>query len=261
VQLAGGFEQGSHHFVARVLGLIGKVTLFDAATVGLNLLREVAWNNPVLPVLLLFSLSARRTLPLPLKLSAVSIAITLLVVLVMLPSQDHGWGYRYVQCFLGPLCLIAAHGWIELVPASVVASPAPWRPLFAACIFMLLALLPAQAWQVHAFIDRHRSIRQTLSTASADVVVMDDRGLFYGEDYAANDPFLNARPVFLNLEKLDNSLIDRLCARGLSVALFDRVEGVARGALLVHTDPLPDWPDGRRAHLLAAPCLTPLRTR
>ncbi len=266
VHLGGGFEGGSRFFFERFASLLGKFTLFDVATVALNLVRMLAWNNPILPALLVIAFACRRGLPLPLRLSMGGVVATLLVVLFVLPSQGHGWGYRYLHGYLGVLCLIGAYGWMEAFKPVAASDAATGRsrsmaPIAAICAFTLLVLLPAQASQVHTFINHHKGTYAAIAKARADIVIVDDRHLFYGEDFGRNDPFLRNKPLFLTLDRLEPALIDRLCARGLTVSFFDRTEGVALGALKIHDEALPDWRDGRRAHLLAVPCLVPLGVR
>ena len=189
------------------------------------------------------------------------LCLTLLVVLFLLPFQGHGWGYRYMHGYIGVICLIAAHGWIRLVPAGRAATPAAWAPIAAACAFTMLVLLPAQALQIHAYVAPHARPFAAIAHTRADIVVVDERTIFYGEEFVRNDPFLRAKPVLLNLAQLEPKQIKSLCERGAKVSIFDRDVGAAHGALILDPAMPPDWPDARKAVLQSLPCLIPLAAR
>ena len=261
VALAGGAQSGVGFLIQRMMELLRDISLGGLALMALNLLRFIAWQNPMLPVLVLVAAYCSRPLPTQLRLAAIGLLLTLVVVLVLLPFQAHGWGYRYMHGYIGVLCLLAAHGYVSLVPDMHVKVAAIWPSFAAACGFVLLVMLPGQALQVHAYVAQHARPLAVIASAAADVVVVDERSMFYGEDFVRNDPYLRNRPLIMNLEQLPAGLIAKLCQRGLEISLFDRDAGAAMGAFLLDNAPLADWPDRRKKALQTSPCLVPLARR
>ena len=258
VALAGGFEGGTSFFVQRVLGLLLDISPFGLATMVMNMLRMVAWNNPVLPVFIVIGLLAWRQLPRPLLLAAAGAGLTVLAMFVLLPYQGHGWGYRYLQGFIGPLCLIAGFGWMQI--ADGIGQARARVPLIAACLLSLIVILPLQAYQVRAYVGRHAAAFDVLLRQAADIVLVDDREMYYGEELVRNDPFLRNKPLFLHLPQLTPRLLRDLCARGHKLTLFDRDQAIPLNVAIPGA-PLGDLPGGLTAAMATLPCLVPFNAK
>jgi hypothetical protein len=99
------------------------MTLFawpDMATAllhGMNLSLLLAWNAPLMAILVLVVfLRLRRASPVIVDLAA-GVVLTLLFFTLFPSTQGHGWGYRYAFQVLGSLALIAADGVPRLLSA------------------------------------------------------------------------------------------------------------------------------------------------
>jgi hypothetical protein len=205
---------------------------------GVNLLRFLAWQTPILIPLAVVGLLAgheqnqnRTNLAL-----AAGIALTLAAMLVLMPYQGHGWGYRYLHGFLGSLALIAAQGWIWVTGRGTQASRAPALAVLLSALGSLFVLLPWQAYQVHAFVNPYASAVAAIEHSGAEVVIVDPTDIWFGEDLVRNDPFLRTAPKVLSLPRLDETRLSELCRRG-DVAIFDREDAQRLGMRIVQSQP------------------------
>jgi hypothetical protein len=196
-----------------------------------NLLRFVAWQNPILlPLAVVGYRWARVSQGIAGELAA-GLMFTLLAMFVILPAQGHGWGYRYVHGLIGSLALLAGYGWIALsMRASRCEMAASMTMFVIAGGVACLLLLPAHARSAHDFAVPYARARATIEHAPTDLVVVDKSGLWFARDLARNDPFLRNRPKVLDLDSLSETDVADLCAR-YSIALFDRSQGLAFGIL------------------------------
>jgi hypothetical protein len=132
-------------------------------------------------------------------------------------------GYRYLHRYDGISCVIAAQTWVFLVPSSH-RSPSPAvQILSAALAFGVIVQLPGQAWQVRHFITPPAAASRAIARSDADIVVVDQRGLFSPEDLVRNDPFLRNRPLTLDLERLGDRELVGLCVAGRRLAVVQSV--------------------------------------
>jgi hypothetical protein len=220
-----------HHVVAMIdIGLAGFLLM------GLNLLRFLAWQSPILVPLALVGLFAARGRNATVVPLAAGIVLTLGVVLVLIPFQGHGWGYRYLHGFLGSLSLIAAQGWIHVTERAPRMARTPALALLSSVLLSLFVLLPWRAYQVHAFVEPYASAAEAIKHAGADVVVVDPTNIWFGQDLVRNDPFLRTSPKVLSLPKLDEALLTDLCRRH-DVAIFDREAARQLGMRIVQSLP------------------------
>jgi hypothetical protein len=220
-----------HHVVALIdIGPAGFLLM------GLNLLRFLAWQSPLLVPLALVGLFTARARNAVVVQLAAGIVLTLGVVLVLMPFQGHGWGYRYLHGFLGSLSLIAAQGWIHVTERGPRTARTPALALSSSVLLSLFVLLPWRAYQVHAFVGPYASAAEAIKHARADVVIVDPTNIWFGQDLVRNDPFLRASPKVLSLPKLDETLLTDLCRR-YDVAIFDQGDARQLGMRIVPSLP------------------------
>jgi len=219
---------GSGYFAATLRMLVGDLGPTAIGTMSENLLRLLTWQNPLTLPLALVGVAAVRRRP-GLWPFVAGIGLTLAVVGVLMPYQGHGWGYRYLHGLLGSLCLLAGWGW-----AGLTDRLSPERRGEATVGFVLAAaaslvvLLPMRAWQAHAFVAPYAAAERAIQASSAPVVVVDPRGLLFGDDLARNDPWLERGPKVLDLRALTPALATTLRSSG-PVALFDARSPAAQG--------------------------------
>jgi hypothetical protein len=235
------------HGAVGPVGLLDRLRLLsgrrDANTTPLmlaNLIRFVSWQNPVAVALAVLALpKAIRSGGI---FSSLVIGPLLMVVLVyfILPWQGHGWGYRYLHGFLGSVCLLAGAAWVRLTsPANDGVYRAAWTTIWVAFAFCIFCLLPWRAVQVSRFIGPFAAARAAMMHSSADVLLVDPTGVFFGGDLVRNDPLLRDRPKIMDLSFLDEAQVRRLCARG-DVAVFDRLDAARFGMRLTAAEPDPE---------------------
>jgi hypothetical protein len=137
-------------------------------------------------------------------------------------------------------------GWTHL-EAIGKASPRVLHAGLAASLAVSLALLlPLRLVQVADFVRPYASARAAIERTPADLVLVDPGGLFYADDLVRNRPFLDQRPIAVDLAYLKPAQLDGLCA-GRTVALFGVAEGARYGI--------------RRTGRWATPALDELRRR
>jgi hypothetical protein len=233
---AAAADIGALYFVQRVYAMID-LSLKGPLLMGLNLLRFLAWQSPLLIPLALVGLFARRNRDWTIISLAAGILLTLGVVLVLMPFQGHGWGYRYLHGFLGSLSLIAAQGWIHVTDRGPLTARTPILALSSSVLLSLFVLLPWRAYQVHAFVEPYASAAESIKHSSAGVVIVDATDIWYGEDLVRNDPFLGASPKVLSLWNLDEARLSELCRR-YDVAIFDQIGARRLGIRIVPSLPV-----------------------
>ena len=116
--MAEAADGGILQFVHRVVHMVD-LNAGSFAQLGLNVLRFVAWQSPLLIPLAAVGLTAGREGNRTIVALVGGIALTLTAVLVLMPFQGHGWGYRYLHGLLGSFSLIAAQGWIYVTDRGV----------------------------------------------------------------------------------------------------------------------------------------------
>lgn len=221
----GAADVGAGYFQARVVNLLTHVDPAGWGLMAKNLLRFTVWQNPLTVALALWGGWAAVRAGGLLRAVVLGMAATVLLMTVILPTQGHGWGYRYLHGFLGGLCLLAAYAWIGLTQGQGAEERRRGWTLAVVCVgFSLLVLLPVRAWQVRGFIAPYAEAYAAIARADADVVAVDATGMFYAEDLVRNDPWLRNRPKVIDLVAIDDAQIRALCATQ-SVVVFDRTGG------------------------------------
>jgi len=236
VPMAQSADVGMGYFFERIAGMID-LSAGGVFYMALNLLRFLAWQTPLAIPLAFVGLVAARKRNQTLVDLAAGMALTLVAMLVLMPFQGHGWGYRYLHGFLGGLALMAAQGWIAVTDRDEKTARAPALVLVAGLLVSLVVVLPWQAFQVNAFVRPYASATAAITSAKADVVIVDPDNIWYGQDLARNDPFLRARPKVLSLPWLDETRLRELCRR-YDVAIFDRADAQQLGLRIVSSQPV-----------------------
>jgi len=251
---------GGGWFVQRALAVLSGIRIGNLGPMALSLVRFVTWQNPLMaPLAVAGALAAERAKG-HLRALVLGVFLTIIAMLFLVPSQTHGWGYRYLHGLLGSIALLAAWSWSRLTaPLSPDAQRAAAGGLVAACALSLLVLTPIRAWQAWAYSHPYALANARIQAAKADIVLVDDTGAhaFNAGTIVRNDPFLAAGPKVMAIEVLDDDQIAALCARH-SIAVFDGDDAAALG---VDTVRLAPDPDATRVRALMAQlkCGGPLR--
>ena len=232
LRVAGGPMQqaadvGLVYFISRISELLD-FSLLGFVLMLFNLFRLLSWQSLLFLPLVVLGLMACRSRDRTLVCLALGAIGTLGLVWVILPYQGHGWGYRYLHGCLGGLALIAAHGWVKLSERDAVTRANASTMLLAGAAVSILVLLPWRAYQVHAFVQPYAAAVGAIERSKADVVVVDIRDIWFGQDLVRNDPFLSKSPKVLSLRDLDETMLRELCG-GRDIAIFDRQDAVGFG--------------------------------
>ena len=250
---AAGADLGGADLPGHTLGLV-RTALTPAGPLAMadNLLRFVAWQNPLTIVLALAGVGGSvwtRRRPdeggrgdgalWPL---TAGIALTLAAMLLLEPSQGYGWGYRYLHGLLGSASLLAAAAWVRLVRPGEASAERGWAVLGLTSVFVALVAAPIQFAQARALIAPFARAEAAIQGARvgdaipAGVVIVDATGVWYGLDLVRNDPFLAQGPKVVALQALTEPGVRALCGQG-RVALFDRADARRYGVLTFDTPP------------------------
>lgn len=223
----------------------------------LNLARLVAWNHPLLLPLGWAGIRARQVLSRRYTLASALVAgivLTSVIMLAILPSQGHGFGYRYLHGLIGSAILLAIYGWQALRANAFERTD--WSVMLRLTSWMaLLVLIPAQMEFAHRYYTTNARLSRRIESSGADYAVVRERGAIFAADLAINRPDLDNRPIRLLGERIDGTLARNLCRTGPSVALFG-------SAFLAPIDttrailPVPDtrWTSDMTAMLESAGC-------
>lgn len=254
---SGPSGQGLAEFTHRSIMLASQFQLADPALMAANLVRFIAWQNPLAVALgaVGAGLAVRERHPTMWPLVA-GLVLTTVAMLLIMPFQGHGWGYRYLHGLIGSLCLLAAFAWVRLVDPAAAVSRRAWAGLAIASAFSLLAALPIRAWQVTNFIAPYATALDAIEHTPADVVIVDPSGLWYGVDLVRNDPFLTRTPKVMDLEAMSADQIRALCASD-KIAVFDKGSAAASGITRVDDGPHPQAA-AMRALMRALRCGVPI---
>ncbi len=233
---------GAGWFATRVGNAFSAIRIDALGAMAESLVRFVAWQNPLTVPLALAGAAAAFRAKGHLRALAIGVILTILVVLIAVPSQTHGWGYRYLHGLLGSVCLIAAWSWTRLTDRlSPEARAGARRAFVAACAISLVLLTPLHAWQAWSYAAPYAQADAAIRAAPADVVIVDngDGRWFDMGTLVRNDPYLERGPKVMLLSALDEASLRRLCATH-SVATFDGANAVALGIDIVPLTPEPE---------------------
>ena len=239
---APGAGVGGRWLVERVRDVLGGIGIGNIGPMALSLVRFVTWQNPlVAPLAVAGALAAERAKG-DMRALVLGVFLTLTAMFLLVPSQTHGWGYRYMHGLLGSICLIAAWTWSRLTAnLSAEVKRAADGGLVAACAISLLVLTPIRAWQAWVYCHPYAMANARILASKADVVVVDDTGAhgFNGGTLVRNDPLLTEGPKVMAIEALDDDQIVDLCQHH-SVAIFTGDDLALLGGDTVKLAPDPD---------------------
>jgi hypothetical protein len=247
---------GQGWLMGRIAPLLAKMDVSNLIFMAASLIRFMTWQNLLLaPLAIVGGVAALRTSG-PFRPLALGIVLTLLLVAALVPTQIHGWGYRYLHGLLGSACLLAIHGWGRLTGA--LAEPARRRAQAAfvvICLVSGLILIPARAWQTRQFSHPHAVAYASIIAQRTDVVLVDNGTVgFDMGSFVRNDPFLMARPKIMLLTMLTPDQLTDLCSRH-SVSVWDARNPAARGLPTFDLPAAARRAAELRAHLRTIDCI------
>ncbi len=243
----GRASHGMAPFLGEVVELLKAFSWSGIDLMAKNLTRFLAWQNPIVVPLAFIGIFLLRRFDSPLAALAIGLVLTTIAMFVLLPLQAFGWGYRYLHGFVGSLCLLAAAGWVLVVPIAGRAGGEQgrafgWASLGLASAFSCLVLLPMRAFEVRAWVAPYMTAEQAIQTAPTDLVFVDTDGVGFGALLIRNDPFLKNRPIVMNLAGLTPADVSTLC-KGHSASLFDERDAERFGLVKMDLGPEPDARD------------------
>jgi hypothetical protein len=214
VEKSAASAAGASFLLARIAKLFANLSIDAPLTMGFNVLRFIAWQNPVLVPLAIASWPAIRSDEGIARPLAAGILLTIAAMLVLIPWQGLGWGYRYLHGLIGSFCLLGAYGWRSLGEGDGRRSV-----LAATSAVALLIFLPLQLKLAHDYAEpRARAFAKATSTDADIVFIVPAEDLF--DDLVRNSPDLSNRPKIMDLRKLSKAQIELLC-RSHRIAFFD----------------------------------------
>ena len=176
-----------------------------------NFLRFFTWQNLFLFPLLVFAARATiRTRDAMMTAMFASLALTPIAISILLPFQGHGWGYRYMHGLIGLSCLLGAAGWRELHRQHASAATI----VLTGAGLSALVISPFLLWKANELVSPHAEAARALRSIDADIVVVRDFDVIYGEDAVFNAPHLENRPILVAATLLEADDVQSLCARG-----------------------------------------------
>jgi hypothetical protein len=237
----GASAVGVSFFIERVERMLRDFSLSGPETMVQNLLRFVAWQHPLMLVLLVPGMALGWKVGGIFRALAAGIVLTLLAMLVLMPYQDIGWGYRYVHGLIGNAALLAAFGWSALaLEAEPSERGAAWGVMGATTAAALLLLLPIHALQMHGYLSPYTRANAAIASRKSDAVVIETISIYHGIELVRNDPYLRNRPLTFDIGLLDEALIRELCSR-MSVSVFDGNEAERFGVVRVDPTTHPEY--------------------
>ncbi|MFI4972999.1 MAG: hypothetical protein ACHP84_00500 [Caulobacterales bacterium] len=231
---------GAGWFAARVGDLLKHVNPGALGIMAESLVRFVTWQNPLAAPLALLGVGGAMRAKGVMRCLVLGVVLTLVVMTLLVPSQTHGWGYRYLHGLMGSVCLLAVWSWARLTEGLPAAAKDRASVAFvAACAVSAAVLLPLRAWQAHGYAHPYVLADAAIRRAPAQVVIVDDDAPWFDEGAVVrNDPDLRNNPKVMYLAALDEAGLRAVCAR-YSVLNFDGRQAARFG---METIPLPASP-------------------
>jgi hypothetical protein len=177
-----------------------------------NIFRFISWQSFALIVLFTFGIASIRKSDTAVRNLAWAIGLSIIPYLLLMPSQGHGWGYRFLHPLLANFALIAVHGWVCL--RSRVSSE--FRVQFAgglcaATILFAAVSFPARMNQAYSINHPFATAAKYIRTLDTDIVLIDSKSIWFGNDFIRNDPLLRNRPKIMAADQLDDKSLAILC--------------------------------------------------
>jgi hypothetical protein len=248
---------GANYFINQINYFLGRGDAGNFGLMALNLVRFVTWQNILLAPLLFVGGKIAIDKGGPLRPMAIGLLVVPTLLTIVLPTQVHGWGYRYLHGFLGAAALLAVGGWMQITASLDAAQKRLANKGFAAAsLLSLLVLFPFQAAEARSFSHPLAASYRAIAERREDFVLLDNITVGYDPgSMIRNDPFLRNRPRVLLLAMLDEADLDRLCSRG-HAWIFDGHNPAAKGIVTFEFD--EDYLQrvaAQRAHLKAIGCV------
>lgn len=228
---------GGGWFMQRIMDQLDKVELGNFALFDLNLIRFITWQNLlVAPLTVIGGLTVIRR-PGHFRAMALGIWALMVIMLIILPSQTHGWGYRYLHGFLGSSALLSVFAWVELQNGLAADQRRLANSAFALLsVISLVVLFPLRAWEARVFTMPYARSYAAIRARPEQVVLIDNAVLWFDSgSEVRNDPFLTSGPKVMLMGILNVKQLDELCSRG-KVWVFDGYNPAAKGMISVNTD-------------------------
>jgi hypothetical protein len=206
----GNVVEIGHGFMALVTKNLRPHGSFGVSSIVANIARLFAWQNLALVPLLVIA-ARRAEWSRPMRLLAASIALSLVPYVLLMPDQGHGWGYRYLHGLIGNFALLGTAGWLAVEKMEAQERSRTVMSLLVAGTLSVVVMLPLRAFQVEKLVAPFARAYQHISKIAADVVVVDTPSIYYGQDLVRNGPFLENRPVLVDLRHLHAAQVQRLC--------------------------------------------------
>jgi hypothetical protein len=196
-------------------------------TAAMHLALMVAWNSPIVAVLVVAAMLRWKTLDRFSRDAALGIVFIILARVFLTHSpQGVGWGYRWVHDAMGTLCMLAAVGVDSL--AEAFGRLRARRLLIASVAATLCLQLPLHAAGVVSIIGPYRRASQWFASRPEDVVIVPTEVVAWGRQLLRNDPFFRTRPILVD-NKLRAAFNDSMRAQHRSVKIVTGEELQALG--------------------------------
>ena len=251
----GGSTSGiGSFFTGRVVPLLADHGEAGLLQMELNVLRFVMWSPVFLipfAVLASSDIRANRGLALPL---FAGIVLTFLTMLILLPSQGHGWGYRYWHPVFGNFALLAGYGYKHWNKTEADRAGGAFALLGALTV---LITLPMQLSAAHSFTRPYYQLKQLIGRQQTDFVIVDTQQPSSAIDAVRNLATLANRPILLSSRAMDAARIAEVCRRG-TVTLITRKD-FHRAQFAQDLDEASPQFDALVRPIIGQPCLRPPR--
>ena len=238
---------GTLYFATRALELVAQFDWTALPLMLANLLRFLAWENPIALVLVALSFGAIRRGDGVARPLAGGIALTILLCTLVLPQQGNGFGYRYLHGLIGSYALLAAYGWDSSMARATPKQRGSAHVVFTALsAATVLVFMPWIMVMTERFEAPYRAAVTEIQSQKADAVIVDRLDLINGGGLVRNDPFLRNQPIILDLLFVDDKDLEALCARS-KVAVFRQARGLELG--IPNLPVGGSWPEIRKRRL------------
>lgn len=197
-------------FLQRLSHILRIPNVESAWLTSLNLLRFVSWQHLLLIPLLGVGIWIKWSTEAVVRALAAGLAITIIVVAVLLPYQGHGWGYRYLHGLVGNACLLGAYGF----DAMRAHGQSLRRAIAYASAVTFLIFMPLRAYMVNQMVVPYADVARAVAVSDADIAIVEDMAVPFGQDLVLNRPNLSNHPVQLMASTLGRDGVARLCASG-----------------------------------------------
>ncbi len=221
-------------------------TFMSSAYIFTNFMRLLAWLGIPLLVLFVASLFMRDKKPVLINLCLFSILLAFITHSILMPDGMHGWGYRYMQGTMGSIVILAVFAFDRCLSGADFYSVKSKKVLhYLSCLLIasLLVSLPMRSIQMKKYVQPMKDAYSFLVRQNVEIVLLDDKRVFFGLDLIRNDPYLRNKPVIMSLSKLSEDEIKHLCRRyKASIISYEDLADFG----VMHTVPPTGFSTGRK---------------